>query len=505
MAINAILSDITAATLAGGELIYIVQGGNSRKATLGTVGALLLQDTGQTQARATIGAVIGTNVQAWNANLDELATVNAGTAGKALLDDTGITQAVETLGLTYIKDYGSNSLSLRKFRPGGVAGGDPADWTATLQAAADSSEPCIRVHADAEIVANSQWTIGSSQKWVSEGMDNKAQIRRGTVVDEPFIRIKGERSGMRNIGIKCNSNAGMTAANVGLLVERDTGEALDLDFEFRDGYLSGFYYGLKGAGRGISVINSLISDVRYGVDFGWGDTGKYLKDRFVGDSDVTGFRRQRVVGCEFHSIEVAGVRNRGWNASNIHCVIADNTSNFGKAIFVGRLGNGSVIRNNSITQAGAAFAELDGGQNYSLLNNIICGDRDTGVAIEPANFLTMTGTHTGFIIDGFRGIYCENHGIDMRSGIFQGILRNIDLREVGSAAVPSYSGVIVISDTGLAASTKVLADGVSLQSDSGAQTIVRMNTAGSTLFYRGLVSLGATTPATGGSGTNTAV
>src|SRR5687767_1995121 len=108
MAINSILSDLISATPAGGDLIYIVQGGNSRQATLGTVGALLLQDTGQTAARATIGAVIGSTVQAWNANLDELATVNAGTAGKALLDDTGITQAVETLGLTYIKDYGSN-------------------------------------------------------------------------------------------------------------------------------------------------------------------------------------------------------------------------------------------------------------------------------------------------------------------------------------------------------------------------------------------------------------
>lgn len=499
MAINAILSDLISATPAGGDLIYIVQGGNSRQATLGTVGALLLQDTGQTTARATIGAVIGTNVQAWSANLDELATVNAGTTGKALLDDTGVSQAVETLGLTYIKDYGTHSVALRKFRSTYT---DPADWTTVLQAAADSAEPCIRVHADAEITANSQWTIGSTQKWVSEGMDNKAQIRRVTVVDEPFIRIKGERSGMRNIGIKCNSNAGMTAANVGLLVERDTGEPLDLDFEFRDGYLSGFYYGLKGAGRGITVLNSLISDVRYGVDLGWGDTGKYIKDRFVGDSDVTGFRRQRVVGCEFHSIEVAGVRNRGWNSANIHCVIADNTSNFGKSIFVGKLGNGSVIRNNSITQAGAAFAELDGGKNYSLLDNIICGDRDTGVPIEPVNFLTMTGTHTGFVIDGFKGTYCENHGIDMRSGDFQGVIRNIDLREVGSATVPSYSGVIII---GTGASTRVLAEAVSLTSDSGAQTIVRMNTAGSTLFYRGLVSLGATTPATGGSGTNTAV
>jgi hypothetical protein len=60
MSINAKLSDLQASTsLAGGELIYVVQGGNSRYSTLGAVGAQLLEDTGQTAALTTLGGVDG--------------------------------------------------------------------------------------------------------------------------------------------------------------------------------------------------------------------------------------------------------------------------------------------------------------------------------------------------------------------------------------------------------------------------------------------------------------
>ncbi|MBB4277241.1 parallel beta-helix repeat protein [Rhizobium mongolense] len=45
--------------LTGGELIYVSQNGNSRKMTLGAVGAQLLEDTGQTAAHATLGITTG--------------------------------------------------------------------------------------------------------------------------------------------------------------------------------------------------------------------------------------------------------------------------------------------------------------------------------------------------------------------------------------------------------------------------------------------------------------
>lgn len=78
MGINAELSDLTSATApAGGELIYIVQGGNSRKLALGKTGAALLDDTGQTDALSTLGV---------------------SSLMQGLLNDTGQTTAQTTLG-----------------------------------------------------------------------------------------------------------------------------------------------------------------------------------------------------------------------------------------------------------------------------------------------------------------------------------------------------------------------------------------------------------------------
>lgn len=85
--LNAKLSDLLVATApAGGELIYLVQGGNSRQLTLGAVGAGLLNDTGHTAALNTLGG---------------------GTRGKDIFADettddvyTSLTTAVWTSGTT---------------------------------------------------------------------------------------------------------------------------------------------------------------------------------------------------------------------------------------------------------------------------------------------------------------------------------------------------------------------------------------------------------------------
>jgi hypothetical protein len=95
MGINAELSDLTEATSpSGGELMYIVQGGNSRKLTLGKTGAQLLDDTGQTQARATIGLGSAAVVDTGTFLSDSIIT----TLGRSIIDDTGQTKMLTTLG-----------------------------------------------------------------------------------------------------------------------------------------------------------------------------------------------------------------------------------------------------------------------------------------------------------------------------------------------------------------------------------------------------------------------
>lgn len=403
----------------------------------------------------------------------------------------------------------NKSIDLRKFR---TTYTDPTDWRATIQAAADSGEQCIRVPANTDVTFNDTVFFDTDrQKWVGEGFDVTSQFRRLTMQNTVALHFRGERQGMRHIGVKCNTNVGSTDANIGILVSRPNGEPTDLDFEFRDGYISGWRYGIMGKGRGLSVFYSLISDVRYGIDFGWPDVGTYIKDRFQGDSDTTGFRRQRAVGNEFHSVEVAGIRNRGWNAANIHAIVIGNTSNFGEGIYFGKLGTGTVVALNSVTQGGTTIPPtagnetaaylLDGGQNYFFLDNSITGDRsDVGDEVSMSNFVQFTGTHTNGIVDGFRGAYCYEHGIDMRDGDFEVTFRNIDLAEIGLSGAASYSGILVLGNT---AATKIYADGVALRNTAAAQTVIRMVTAGTSLIHRDLQALNGATPLIGGAGTST--
>ncbi|MGH0218243.1 right-handed parallel beta-helix repeat-containing protein [Sinorhizobium meliloti] len=411
-----------------------------------------------------------------------------------------IDQPVEQRNLTYIKDYGSHTISLRKFRKTRV---DPSNWSSTLQAAADSGEPTIRVHADAPVTFADQWSINEhGQKWVGDGEDNSSLLKRTTIVDEAAIVVRGERNGMRHIGIQCASFAGMSEANVGVHVIRPDGEPADQDFTFRDGYISGFYYLAKNRGRGFSFINSLLTSARYCIDLDWPADRDYVEgSRDIANRD-TGFRRLLVDGCEFHAIQVAGVRNRGANAANAHLIVRNCYSNIGDGIFAGYLGDGSVIENCTVTHANTIPFQINGGTNYTMRNNSVSGTRATIRSVEPTNFMTMTGHHTGFVINGFHGTYCRKHGIDMHSGDFQGVIRNVDLCEIGSAGASDYSGVNVI---GTGVNTEILADGVSLRNASAAQTVFRMNAAGSVLKHRGVVALGAATPTTGGAGTRTAV
>lgn len=101
---NTKLSDIQEATApTGGELVYIVQGGNSRKLTLGKTGAALLDDTGQTQAKNTLGiGSAGSKDESYFAvaPYDTLAAAQAATIPTAV-------KGVTTLGHTTHGDGGA--------------------------------------------------------------------------------------------------------------------------------------------------------------------------------------------------------------------------------------------------------------------------------------------------------------------------------------------------------------------------------------------------------------
>jgi hypothetical protein len=397
------------------------------------------------------------------------------------------------LKITYLKDLISGTAQLRRFRKSYL---DPEDWTATLQAAADSGERTIRVHGDAPVTFAGQWSIESDgQKWVGDGEDNSSLLKRTTVADEAAIIVTGERNGMRNIGVQCDDFSGTTKKNIGLFVVRPDGRRADQDFTFRDGYISGFYLLAKNRGRGFTFIDSILSRARYGIDFDWPNDDDYVQ----GEGDVakkdTGFRRLLVDGCEFHAMGVAGVRNRGANAVHAKLIIRDCSSNIGDGIFVGHLGTGSVIENCTVTNANTVAFQIDGGSDYTLTNNRVSGTRALSRHIEPKSFMTLTGANSGFVVDGFQGTYCRQNGIDMSEGDFLGTIRDIDLREIGSDDPSSHSGISV---TGTGSRTDLTAIGISVRSSVAVRSVVSMRTPNSLLRYAHILPLGAPTlPVTG--------
>lgn len=471
----------------------------TRRGALASFGAaaLLVAPTATDAGVATLALTADGNPSSPGGKLLELAAAGTGTDGVSL---TGAPdEVVDRLGLTYIKDLASHAPNLRKFR---TTFADPANWSQVLQAAADSGEPTILVPGNVRVDFRDQWTIhADGQKWVGEGMDNSSLLYRTSVVDEAAVVVTGEGNGMRHLGVKCPSFDGLSKQNIGVHVVRLDGSLADQDFEFRDGYLSGFWYGIQNRGRGLSVLNSLISVCRYGVNFDWPADGAYREGGNDAMKKTTGFRRLRVSGCEFHSLKVAGVRNRGQNALNAHLVIEGNYSNFGDGIFQGYLGNGSVLRGNTVTHANSIAFVLDGGSNYALLDNVVCGDRSLDKAVEPESFLLMQGDHQDFFIDGFKGTYCRKNGISMKDGTFVGVVRNVDLVEIGSSGA-GFDGVFVQS---AGPASEILADGVSLRNRSACRSVVDMLTAGSVLKHRGVVPLGGVPTSVSGFGTFMAV
>lgn len=115
MAVNAVLSNLQAATaLAGGELIYIVQGGNSRKATLGALGAQLIEDATAAEGRTTLGLGTSSVKDTGTFLADSGQFLGGGgvtTLGRALIDDTGQSTMRTTLGLGTAAVLNSGSAS----------------------------------------------------------------------------------------------------------------------------------------------------------------------------------------------------------------------------------------------------------------------------------------------------------------------------------------------------------------------------------------------------------
>jgi hypothetical protein len=130
-AYSAILTNFAGVSTVADRLVY-ANGTNTFAATTFTAaGRALVDDADATAQRATLGLTIGTNVQAWDADLDAIAALvsaadrlpyatGAGTwslatftaAGRALVDDADATAQRTTLGLGTIATQNANGVAI---------------------------------------------------------------------------------------------------------------------------------------------------------------------------------------------------------------------------------------------------------------------------------------------------------------------------------------------------------------------------------------------------------
>jgi microcystin-dependent protein len=96
---DAELMALAGLTSAANKLPYFTGAGTAAVADFTAAGRSLVAGADATAQRATLGAVIGTNVQAWDADLDALAALVTATFGRSLLIQASASAARTTLGL----------------------------------------------------------------------------------------------------------------------------------------------------------------------------------------------------------------------------------------------------------------------------------------------------------------------------------------------------------------------------------------------------------------------
>lgn len=215
-AYNANLAQLAALSLIADRLPYANGTGTLSLTTLTSFARTLLDDAADTDARTTLGLVIGTNVQAYHVNLAQLASLSliadrlpyangTGTLslatftafGRQLIDDADASTARSTLGLGTIATQASSNASITGGSITGITdlaiadGGTgqstaPLAFAALKQDATTSATGVVELATSAETLAGSSTTLAvtpGTWSYASSAIRNALAPRGGVAFD----------------------------------------------------------------------------------------------------------------------------------------------------------------------------------------------------------------------------------------------------------------------------------------------------------------------------------
>jgi hypothetical protein len=334
------------------------------------------------------------------------------------------------------------------------------------------------------------------------GIDRRCSVLRTTSVTAgaKFV-IDTFSLSFNNLDIRGSTTAFLVGSPQSIIIQakRSTVVPVDFDIYFNNCFMSDSWYLTDLWGRGFVFTNCVFSNARYGHNLQWPADGDYTEGSSWEQKKSTGFRRLVFRDCEVHAMSLALVRNLGDNAINAEIKMQHVFSESGDSLLSGMLGEGSHITGCNVSGATGIPLQITGGEKYRIDDCQFTGTLKASEDGATTCVISMSGTHTGFVIDGLTVGNCKEHGIEMLSGEFDGTVKNIDIFEVSLSSAGTYSGIVV---GGTTSATKINAENIKLNNTAAALTVIRMVTSGTVLTYRAIQALGAATPLFGGAGTS---
>lgn len=315
--------------------------------------------------------------------------------------------------------------------------------------------------------------------------------------DTPAIHFKGALIQLIEFNLDGDRTSDYTTGGkIALLFDRGVGKAQDVDCEMVDCRINHFYYGAKFIGRGFKNQGCLWANCEYAVDLHWRLFSEFAPPSRPDDPTKqyeTGFRHFEFVGCRFHSIGRAAIRNDGTHAMQINNVnVIGCTLDMGKILWYGKLCN-ALIDSNTIQQSPYEGFYLTGGKNWTISNTVVMGENDVATPTKriPANFMYIAGDHVNTVISNMFFRDCTEHGISIRSSTNG--CKSMTIRDIHFVN-PCISGgdfvpISIVGDTHQIDIKNVT------HSSSRTLTAVVKNTGASAVTVDNIVSIGNSTKA----------